>query len=75
MYKNFNSVSGISFLPYSDHSYQQAPYQEITAKEYKEWLKKTTETVDWSKLSEYETEDMTENTKELACSAGTCEII
>ena len=75
VYKNFNSVSGISFLPYSDHSYQQAPYQEITAEEYKEWLKKTTETVDWSRLSEYETQDMTENTKELACSAGTCEII
>jgi ribonucleoside-triphosphate reductase len=75
VYKNFDSVSGISFLPYTDHSYQQAPYQEITAKEYQEWLKKTTDTVDWSKLPEYETEDMTENTKELACSAGTCEII
>ena len=72
---NFDDVSGISFLPYSDHSYKQAPYQEITYNEYRKWLKKTTDVVDWSKITEYETKDMTENTKELACSAGTCEII
>jgi len=75
VYKNFNDISGISFLPYSDHSYKQAPYQEITYNEYRKWLKKTTDVVDWSKITEYETEDNTENTKELACSAGTCEII
>ncbi len=74
-YKNFDDISGISFLPYSDHSYKQGPYQEITYNEYRKWLKKTTDTVDWSKITEYETEDNTENTKELACSAGTCEII
>jgi len=75
VHKNFDDVSGISFLPFSDHSYKQAPYQEITYNEYRSWLKKTTDIVDWSKITEYETEDMTENTKELACSAGTCEII
>ena len=75
VYKNFNDISGISFLPYSDHSYKQAPYQEITYNEYRKWLKKTTDVVDWSKITDYETEDNTENTKELACSAGTCEII
>ena len=75
VYKNLDETSGISFLPYSDHSYKQAPYQEITYNEYRKWLKKTTDTVDWSKITEYETEDNTENTKELACSAGTCEII
>ena len=75
VHKNFDDISGISFLPYSDHSYKQAPYQEITYNEYRKWLKKTTDTVDWSKITEYETEDNTENTKELACSAGTCEII
>ena len=75
VHKNFDDVSGISFLPYSDHSYRQAPYQEITYNEYRKWLKKTTDIVDWSKITEYETEDNTENTKELACSAGTCEII
>ena len=72
---NFDTISGVSFLPYADHSYQQAPYQEITKKEYKEWLKKTTNKVDWSLLIDYEKEDMTENTKELACTAGACEII
>jgi len=75
VHKNFDDISGISFLPYADHSYQQAPYQEITYNEYRSWLKKTTDNVDWSLLPKYETEDMTENTKELACSAGTCEII
>tara|TARA_R100001530_G_scaffold85252_1_gene59428 strand:+ start:4356 stop:6290 length:1935 start_codon:yes stop_codon:yes gene_type:complete len=75
VHKNFDDISGISFLPYSDHSYKQAPYQEITYNEYRKWLKKTTDVVDWSKITEYETEDNTENTKELACSAGTCEII
>tara|TARA_R100000008_G_scaffold86529_1_gene79999 strand:- start:23 stop:1945 length:1923 start_codon:yes stop_codon:yes gene_type:complete len=75
VWDNFDSVSGVSFLPYSDHSYQQAPYQDITAKEYKQWLKKTTDSVDWSLLSDYEKEDMTENTKELACTAGACEIL
>ena len=75
VYKNFDDVSGISFLPYADHSYKQAPYQEITDQEYKEWLKKTTTSVDWSLLPDYEKEDMTENTKELACSANACEIL
>jgi len=75
VHKNFDDISGISFLQYSDHSYKQAPYQEITYNEYRKWLKKTTDKVDWSKITEYEKEDNTENTKELACSAGTCEII
>jgi len=75
VWNNFDKISGVSFLPYADHSYQQAPYQEITKKEYKEWLKKTTNKVDWSLLMDYEKEDMTENTKELACTAGACEII
>jgi len=75
VHKNFDDISGISFLPYSDHSYKQAPYQEITYNEYRKWLKKTTDKVDWSKITEYEKEDNTENTKELACSAGTFEII
>ena len=75
VWKNFETVSGIAFLPYADHSYQQAPYQEITKKEYNKWLKKTTDSIDWSLITEYEKEDSTESTKELACSAGTCEII
>jgi len=75
VWKNFETVSGIAFLPYADHSYQQAPYQEITKKEYNKWLKKTTDSIDWSFITKYEKEDSTENTKELACSAGVCEIL
>jgi|TARA_R100001530_G_scaffold86299_1_gene60068 ribonucleoside-diphosphate reductase alpha chain len=75
VWKNFDNVSGISFLPHTDHSYKQAPYQEVTEDEYKEWLTKTTSSIDWSLITEYEKEDMTENTKELACTAGACEIL
>jgi|TARA_Y100000310_G_scaffold265580_1_gene276686 ribonucleoside-diphosphate reductase alpha chain len=74
VWKNFDTISGISFLPYTDHSYKQAPYQEVTEGEYKEWLTKTTSSIDWSLITDYEKEDMTENTKELACNAGACEI-
>ena len=75
VWNNFDDISGVSFLPYADHSYQQAPYQEITAEEYKEWQKKTTNKINWDLIKEYEKEDMTENTKELACTAGACEIL
>ena len=75
IWKNFDDVSGISFLPYTDHSYKQAPYQEITEDEYNEWLTKTTDSIDWTMITEYEKEDMTESNKELACVAGACEIL
>ena len=75
VWNNFDKISGVSFLPYADHSYQQAPYQEITKDEYKEWMKKTVHEINWDLITEYEKEDMTENTKELACTAGACEII
>jgi len=75
VWDNFDRISGVSFLPYADHSYQQAPYQEITEDEYKEWMNKTVHDIDWDLIKDYEKEDMTENTKELACTAGACEII
>ena len=75
VWDNFDRISGVSFLPYADHSYQQAPYQEITKDEYKEWMNKTVHDIDWNLITDYEKEDMTENTKELACTAGACEII
>lgn len=75
VWDNFDRISGVSFLPYADHSYQQAPYQEITEDEYKEWMNKTVHEIDWDLITEYEKEDMTENTKELACTAGSCEIL
>jgi ribonucleoside-triphosphate reductase len=75
VWENFDAVSGISFLPHADHSYRQAPYQEITEEEYYEWLTKTTDTGNWDLITQYELEDTTESTKELACTANTCEII
>jgi ribonucleoside-triphosphate reductase len=76
IYRNFDKVSGLSFLPNSEHIYQQAPYQDITKAEYEEWVKKMPANVDWSKLSEYEKTDHTTGTQELACSAGgVCEIV
>ena len=74
VYKRFDSISGVSFLPRNDHVYQQAPYQEITKEEYKD-LKKGFPEIDYSMLSKYEFEDMTKGSQELACSAGVCEIV
>lgn len=73
VYSNFDVVSGISFLPHSDHNYQQAPYQEITEEEYL-LLKKDEKSIIWDALLEYETVDATTSTKEYACSGGQCEI-
>jgi ribonucleoside-triphosphate reductase (thioredoxin) len=74
VYKNFDCVSGVSFLPYSEHTYRQAPYQECTEVQYQEALAKMPESIDWSKLSDYEKEDTTTGTQEYACAAGFCEI-
>jgi ribonucleoside-diphosphate reductase alpha chain len=73
VYNNFNVVSGISFLPHSDHVYQQAPYQDCTEAEYKE-LEEQIPVLDWSKLSEYESEDYTTASQELACVGNSCEL-
>ena len=76
VYNNFEYMSGVSFLPYADHSYRQAPYQDCTSAEYLELIKKMPKNVDWTKLSEYESVDMTAGSQELACSAdGGCEIV
>jgi len=74
VYKNFDLMSGVSFLPYSEHTYKQAPYQDCNEKEYKDLLNKMPTSVNWNKLSEYEKSDMTVGSQELACSAGSCEI-
>ena len=74
VYKNFEWMSGVSFLPFSAHSYRQAPYQDCNEKEYNELVAKMPQNVDWTKLSEYEESDMTEGVQELACVAGGCEI-
>jgi len=76
VYENFDDISGISFLPFSDHSYRQAPYQDCTEKEYKELLKQMPKNVNWGALAEYETKDYTSASQEFACtSAGGCEIV
>ena len=75
VYENFDEISGISFLPFSDHTYKQAPYQDCTEQEYEEMMGKMPKNVDWSKLSEYEQKDFTVASQELACSAGVCEVV
>jgi len=76
VYENFDDISGISFLPFSDHSYRQAPYQDCTEKEYKELLKQMPKNVNWGALAEYETKDYTSASQEFACtSAGGCELV
>ena len=75
-YKHFNMMSGVSFLPFSDHTYRQAPYQDCSKAEYVALEKKMPKDIDWSKLTEYENQDMTHGSQELACSAeGGCEIV
>ena len=76
VYKHFDEVSGISFLPHSDHSYKQAPYQQVTETEYLELLAKMPSSIRWEDLSFYETEDGTSGTQTLACTSdGNCEIV
>jgi len=75
VYKYFDEMSGVSFLPYDDHVYQQAPYQECTKGDYKQMLSLMPERIDWSRLSEYEQEDNTAAMQTLACSGDACEIV
>lgn len=75
VYRNFDDISGISFLPFSDHVYKQAPYQECGKKEYEDLLSKMPIKVDWNQLKYYEKTDTTTSSKELACVSGSCEII
>ena len=75
VYKHFDEMSGVSFLPHSDHTYQQAPYQDCTKEEYEELLAKMPTNVDWTKLSEYEQEDNTVAMQTMACSGDSCEIV
>jgi len=75
VYDNFDEVSGISFLPFSEHTYKQAPYQDINEEEYKSFMEKMPNHINWSLLKEYEKEDTTIGSKELACTAGVCEIV
>jgi ribonucleoside-diphosphate reductase alpha chain len=68
-------MSGISFLPHSDHTYQQAPYQECSKEEYNKLLKAMPRSIKWSALCDYEKEDNTAAMQTLACTGDTCEIV
>ena len=74
VYKNFDSVSGVSFLPHTDHVYKQAPYEEITEGAYNKMVAAMPSEIDWKELAAFEKGDTTTGTQELACSAGLCEI-
>lgn len=75
VYNNFNLISGVSFLPHTDHSYRQAPYQECSQHDYEEMLNRMPKELDWNRLSDYEKEDTTSGTQTLACSADACEVV
>jgi ribonucleoside-diphosphate reductase alpha chain len=76
VYKNFDEVSGISFLPHSEHTYKQAPYQEVSKEEYEALVQRMPKNIRWEDLSFYETEDGTSPSATLACSSdGNCELV
>jgi ribonucleoside-diphosphate reductase alpha chain len=75
VYEHFDEMSGVSFLPYNEHTYQQAPYQEVGKSEYEELLDLMPKAIDWAKLSEYEKEDTTKSSQTFACSGDSCEIV
>ena len=75
VFRNFDMISGISFLPYSDHSYKQAPYQECSENEYLQMMDKMPGDIDWDELSKYEVEDNTRGSQEYACTGDKCEVV
>ena len=76
VYSNFDSLSGVSFLPYDGGSYKQAPYQELTEEAFDKWVEEhPTPEIDWDDLRFYETEDSTTGSQELACTGGSCDVI
>ncbi len=75
VYEHFDEMSGVSFLPHSDHTYQQAPYQDCAKEEYEQLLAIMPKSIDWSELSEYEKEDNTAGSQTMACSGDVCEIV
>ena len=75
VYKHFDEMSGVSFLPYNEHTYQQAPYQEVDKQTYNSLLLTMPKKIDWSKLSDYEKEDGTSSSQQFACTGDVCEIV
>ena len=75
VYEHFDEMSGVSFLPYNEHTYKQAPYQEVGKHDYETLLSVMPDKIDWTKLSEYEQEDNTVAMQTMACSGDVCEIV
>ena len=75
VYEHFDEVSGVSFLPHSDHTYQQAPYEDCTKEEYEALEKVMPKNLDWTLISQYELEDTTTGSKTLACTGNVCEVV
>ena len=75
VYKHFDAMSGVSFLPHFDHVYQQAPYQECDKGEYNDMLARMDGNIDWNRLMDYEKEDATAGSQTFACSGDSCEIV
>tara|TARA_R110002020_G_scaffold41818_1_gene122930 strand:- start:202 stop:2103 length:1902 start_codon:yes stop_codon:yes gene_type:complete len=75
VYKHFDEMSGVSFLPFNEHTYQQAPYQDCSEEEYKTLLSSMPDKIDWDSLADYEKEDNTAGSQTLACSGDSCEIV
>jgi ribonucleoside-diphosphate reductase alpha chain len=75
VYEHFDEMSGVSFLPYNEHTYQQAPYQECGKSDYEEMLKLMPAKIDWAKLADFEKEDGTKSSQTFACTGDVCEIV
>lgn len=75
VYEHFDEMSGVSFLPFHEHTYQQAPYQDVTKAEYERLLSLMPERIDWAALAEFEKEDGTKSSQTFACTGDVCEIV
>ena len=75
MWENRNYYNGLSVLPYADHTYKQAPYQDCNVEEYEELLEKLPKDIDWTLLKNYEQEDNTAGSQTMACSGDSCEVV
>jgi ribonucleoside-diphosphate reductase alpha chain len=75
VYEHFDEITGVSFLPHSDHTYKQAPYEEITEMQYHELLSKMPAGINYELLADLETTDHTTGMREFACTGGACEIV
>jgi ribonucleoside-diphosphate reductase alpha chain len=75
VYEHFDEMSGVSFLPFNEHTYQQAPYQDCGKRDYEMLLDLMPEKIDWDSFADYEKEDNTAGSQTLACSGDSCEIV